>query len=614
MANTTIDMPPQLTGELSALGDYLFLTAQKINQALEDRTPEKTLQQINQALGASAALEKDTGALAEYQAIKALIIKTADWTFYESEEFSKEFASKYVAQGAFGKYEEQTNLAIKVNSTGINQLYNYTSGVRSDFADFDVERQTYIKTGLLYYGADGLPVYGVGVGELATKVQKDGKTVLDREKLLATYTADRISFWQGEAEVAYISAGALHLPSADITGGTLNIGGGRFTVDAKGKLKATDAEISGKVTATSGEIGGCEIKNGMLQVANANIKGKLEVDKINANLVTSEHLTANYLTAENVKATYATLEELHTKYLTANTVRADYATISSLNAVSARLETVEANYISANTVQTNYATINSLNAVSTRLGTVEANYIAASTVSSTYATINSLNAVSARLGTVEANYITASAVAASYATIGSLNSITISADRITTGVINPDRISTSTSYLKDLFVTELTIGSRGIHAQTYTAGITNYTARYGARSIVLDGLQTGTITLSSLTSSGSDRDVKKNIEDLPQAYEAFFDRLRPCRYKYNNGTSDRYHTGFIAQEMVQALEDSGLDTQDLAAVLHLSEEETEERGDRCKWVLRRDELVALNTWQIQKLKKAVAALEQRTEV
>lgn len=52
-----------------------------------------------------------------------------------------------------------------------------------------------------------------------------------------------------------------------------------FYVTGEGKLVATGATISGKITATEGEIGGCAISNGVLQIANANI-GSLSVDKI----------------------------------------------------------------------------------------------------------------------------------------------------------------------------------------------------------------------------------------------------------------------------------------------------------------------------------------------
>ena len=104
----------------------------------------------------------------------------------------------------------------------------------------------------------------------------------------------------------------------------------------------------------------------------------------------------------------------------------------------------------------------------------------------------------------------------------------------------------------------------------------------------------------------SDMRIKNSIDDYIQEYDTFFDNLRPRRYKYNNGTSNRYHTGYVAQEVVEAIESAGLTTQDFAGVM-LTNPNTE---NEC-WYLRRDEFVALNTWQIQKLKAHVLELENR---
>lgn len=106
----------------------------------------------------------------------------------------------------------------------------------------------------------------------------------------------------------------------------------------------------------------------------------------------------------------------------------------------------------------------------------------------------------------------------------------------------------------------------------------------------------------------SDIRLKHSIENLQDNYEILFDTLQPKRYKYNNGTSNRYHTGFIAQEVLEAVNNSGLTTQDFAA-MYLTERE-DSGLDEPVWVLRRDEFVALNTWQIQKLKARVTELEQ----
>jgi len=53
---------------------------------------------------------------------------------------------------------------------------------------------------------------------------------------------------------------------------------------------------------------------------------------------------------------------------------------------------------------------------------------------------------------------------------------------------------------------------------------------------------------------------------MDSKYSILFDYLNPVIYKYNNGTSNRFHTGFIAQEVVSAIEKANLTTQDFAAV------------------------------------------------
>ena len=103
-----------------------------------------------------------------------------------------------------------------------------------------------------------------------------------------------------------------------------------------------------------------------------------------------------------------------------------------------------------------------------------------------------------------------------------------------------------------------------------------------------------------------ERSLKYDINKLDTAYDKLFDNLIPTKYKYLHGTSGRYHTGFIAQEVVNAIESSGLTTQDFAGVMLAGKREGEKES---YWYLRRDEFIALNTWQIQMLKNRVAELE-----
>ena len=106
--------------------------------------------------------------------------------------------------------------------------------------------------------------------------------------------------------------------------------------------------------------------------------------------------------------------------------------------------------------------------------------------------------------------------------------------------------------------------------------------------------------------SSSDIKVKNSISTFSDAYSVLFDNLLPRTYKYNHGTSSRTHSGFIVQEVVNAVNTAGLTTQDFAAVCAFGDPE----DDETEWGLRYEEIIALNTWEIQKLKAEVKALKK----
>jgi hypothetical protein len=70
----------------------------------------------------------------------------------------------------------------------------------------------------------------------------------------------------------------------------------------------------------------------------------------------------------------------------------------------------------------------------------------------------------------------------------------------------------------------------------------------GDKDLILKTLGTikldGTIDNSLYTVS--DINKKNSITALSSQYSILFDNLSPVAYKYNNGTSGRLHTGFIA--------------------------------------------------------------------
>lgn len=137
----------------------------------------------------------------------------------------------------------------------------------------------------------------------------------------------------------------------------------------------------------------------------------------------------------------------------------------------------------------------------------------------------------------------------------------------------------------------------------------------GKGNIYIDGASIYMTTISGgVYSNGSlivtsDKRVKKDISSFDKRYENFFMSLSPSIYKFIDGTSDRYHSGFISQETEEALISNGLTTKDFAGFIRYNDPGTNEE----KYALRYEEFIALNTYMIQKLYKHIDELEKKLE-
>ena len=100
------------------------------------------------------------------------------------------------------------------------------------------------------------------------------------------------------------------------------------------------------------------------------------------------------------------------------------------------------------------------------------------------------------------------------------------------------------------------------------------------------------------TVSTSDKNLKNSINYDFQKYENFYSLLQPAYYKFNSGTSNRFHVGFIYQDVETALLRSGITSQDFAGLVKNHGEQGEVTCG-----LRYEEFIALNTHMIQKTRK-----------
>lgn len=72
---------------------------------------------------------------------------------------------------------------------------------------------------------------------------------------------------------------------------------------------------------------------------------------------------------------------------------------------------------------------------------------------------------------------------------------------------------------------------------------------------------------SNGTIQTSDEKEKQDIEDSPFGL-SFLKQIRPVRYKLKKGTSGRYHTGLLSQDVKTALDKNNYTTMDFAGYVH----------------------------------------------
>lgn len=101
----------------------------------------------------------------------------------------------------------------------------------------------------------------------------------------------------------------------------------------------------------------------------------------------------------------------------------------------------------------------------------------------------------------------------------------------------------------------------------------------------------------------SDRNLKHNIEDINID---IIDKLRPVQYNLINDASDTTHYGFVAQDVEQALIDSGVGNDKMGLVYYDEDNETKERTN---YALSYDEIIPLLVKKCQELQREIDILK-----
>ncbi len=480
----------------------------------------------------------------------------------------------------------------------------------------------------------------------------------------------------------FITAGtlnAINITGCTITGGSLNIND-RFTVDAEGNVRT-----EGEIIATSGIIGGCEIKDGKLVITSANITGTLTIGQLPDSVAeTSDiptkvselsndsgyqnrtgvvsiidgRITADYVEALEISVAAANITgKLTASQINANGISASNVTISgNITATSGNFSnctiddsctingTITANKICAN--EGAYSSYSATGDISFIGGTSTsiAQYImrvtnAQNTSKKAYVCVydvqGSMNAAMSTISTGSSGYLTTSSVSIVDTTVMiSGESLIISAPiSARKTAIFSGQVTMNAGFTgRSSYSSELRHSERlGVNGGNY-AFLQFYRNSYGSDFLACslfhnydntrfymyswdngisvgaasghDSYLVGTWYCNGSIINSSDANAKNSIADISEKYSEMFDSLRPRLYKYNDGTSGRIHTGFIAQEVESAALNSGITREEFAAICV-----SEEGKEREAWGLRYEEFIALNTYEIQKLKKRLSELE-----
>lgn len=202
--------------QLKQIRSYLYQLIPQLQFALNNMgTTSTVVYETHKTAGTPSQSSSSLDAEVAFEALKPLIIKSADIVQAYYEEINSMIVGSYVAQSDFGTFSEQMEQRISKSSTDIEQAFKNIQQIFSDIDNISftlAEVNAHIRSGLLYYNENEIPVYGLEIGQ---KTYIDGAEVFSK---YARFTSDRLSFYdQNDKEVAYISDYKLYIRSLEIT-------------------------------------------------------------------------------------------------------------------------------------------------------------------------------------------------------------------------------------------------------------------------------------------------------------------------------------------------------------------------------------------------------------
>ena len=202
-------------GKLQQVQSYLFQLVEQLNFALKS-VESAAGSNVIQETATSTGVSREQEAQASFNSIKALIIKSADIVNAYYDVISEKLSGEYVAESEFGTYREVTEQTITKTSTMVEQNFRSVQQIITDLEGLQhklIEVDAYINSGHLYDDEDGVPIYGLEIGQ---RTEIDGVEVFNK---YARFTAEKLSFFDHNGhEVAYVSDKKLYITHIEVTG------------------------------------------------------------------------------------------------------------------------------------------------------------------------------------------------------------------------------------------------------------------------------------------------------------------------------------------------------------------------------------------------------------
>ena len=184
----------------------------------------------------------------------------------------------------------------------------------------------------------------------------------------------------------------------------------------------------------------------------------------------------------------------------------------------------------------------------------------------------------------------------------------IQGDAIRTGLVVCDRISTYSSSAT-IIDTNLTFSSGKNIKMADKEVLKIYEGTLSVGSVNADlplRLYGSTIWANNPITTPSDARRKHNIESLDNRYLDIVKSIEPKRFKYLANPLDRYHTGYIAQDVQTAMKKLNVSVDELSAFVDVN-------GDGSDLALRYGEFIPLLHKWLKELDNRVTAIEKRKE-